>query len=439
MRTRIKAFLPRSLLGRAILILLLPLILTQTVATYMFIDRHWETLTNRLAYGVVGDIALAVAIVEREGSDPARTSAILAQIARHTDLRFDLLPEATLPTQSDTTGLINKSLNANLLTRIDDGKFIIIDRTAEKLREVQVKTSRGILRIEIPQRRLHSATAGVFLLWMVGSSIFFFAIALLFMRNQIRPVRRLAIAAESFGKGQEVIGFKPEGAMEVRRAAQAFLLMRERIQRQIKQRTEMLAGVSHDLRTPLTRMKLQLAMMKPQAGLDELMTDVAEMEHMVEGFLAFARGEGGEASENVDLIDFIETLVADARRSSHREIQLNISGTCPMTLRPQAMRRCLGNLITNGLRFGTKVQLVLDEAETAVFIHVDDDGPGIPKDKRDEVLRPFVRLDESRNLDTGGVGLGLTIARDIAHAHGGELMLNDSPLGGLRATVRLPR
>lgn len=435
----VKSLMPRSLLGRAILILLLPLVLAQMVATYIFFDRHWENLTGRLAYGVVGDISLATTIIDRYGDDPVRVQILLALIARHTDMTFELGPLSPLPARSATTGIINNALNRSLQMRLDDNSYVIIDRAPEKLREVRVTTPHGLLRVEIPERRLHSATAGLFLLWMVGSAVFFFAIALLFMRNQIKPVRRLAIAAENFGKGQEVTNFKPEGALEVRRAAQAFLVMRERIQRQIKQRTEMLAGVSHDLRTPLTRMKLQLAMMKPQPGLDELMTDVAEMEQMVQGFLAFARGEGSEGSENVDFVDFIETVVADATRSSSRSILLKASGTCPMTLRPQAMRRCLANLIGNALRYGTRVEVMLEEAETAVFVHVDDDGPGIPEDKREDVLRAFVRLDESRNSDTGGVGLGLTIARDVARGHGGDLLLNASPLGGLRATVRLPR
>ncbi len=437
----IKVLLPRSLFGRSMLILLLPLVMAQMVATYIFFDRHWENLTGRLAYGVVGDIALAVGIIDRYGDDADRVHTALTLISRHTDLSFDFEPPAPLPPQSDTSGLINSTLNRNLLMRMNAGSFIIIDRAAEKLREVRIITTHGLLRIEIPERRLSSATANIFLLWMIGSAVFFFAIALLFMRNQIRPVRRLAIAAESFGKGQEVVGFKPEGALEVRRAAQAFLLMRERIQRQIKQRTEMLAGVSHDLRTPLTRMKLQLAMMKPQPGLDELMTDVAEMEQMVEGYLAFARGDVGESSETVDFVQMIEGVVTDARRSSHREIiwQGSTASPCSIMLRPQAMRRCLGNLVGNALRYGKTVQVTLEEADTAVFVHVDDDGPGIPEDKREEVLRPFVRLDESRNLDTGGVGLGLTIARDAARGHGGELLLDTSPLGGLRATVRLPR
>ncbi len=438
LRPRVKRFLPRTLLARVLLILLLPVVLAQLVATYVFFDRHWENLTSRLAYGVAGDVALAVATLQ-EGPLSQETRARLALIERHTDLRLRLEPDGALPSHSDTRGMINAALDRSLALRLAEGTFAITDRAAERLRDVHVKTPAGILHVTIPQRRLSSSTAPIFLLWMTGSALLFFGIAALFMRNQIRPIRRLAHAAELFGKGQDVAGFKPEGALEVRRAAQAFLVMRERIRRQIRQRTEMLAGVSHDLRTPLTRMKLQLALMKPQEGFDELRTDIADMEQMVEGYLAFARGADGEPSLPADLVSLLEGVVADANRQGDPAVTLKAPAACVLTLRPQALRRCLGNLVGNALRYGTTVQVSLEEAETAVFVHVDDDGPGIPADRRGDVLRPFVRLEDSRNPDTGGVGLGLTIASDIAKGHGGDLTLATSPAGGLRATVRLPR
>lgn len=437
----LRQFLPRSLFGRAILILLLPMVLAQMVATYIFFDRHWENLTNRLAYGVAGDIAFAVQMTHQLSADQPRLVRTLQLLDRSTDLHIWLEPLHPLPSESDQDGLINQALDRNLRLKLSDGSFVIIDRSAtERIREVQVTTPDGLLRIEVPERRLQSATAYIFILWMVGSAVLFFAIALVFMRNQVRPIRRLATAAESFGKGQEVVGFKPEGASEVRRAAQAFLVMRERIRKQIQQRTEMLAGVSHDLRTPLTRMKLQLAMM-PSAtiGLDELEADVEEMEHMVEGYLAFAKGAEGEGSTEVDLLDILAQLVAEAGRTGRKISARFPSESVPLVVRPMAIKRCLGNLVSNALRYASNVALSVDLAETAVFVHVDDDGPGIPEDQRDDVLRPFVRLDDSRNPETGGVGLGLSIALDVARGHGGDLMLSQSPMGGLRATVRLPR
>lgn len=436
----IKRFLPRTLFGRSLLILLAPVVLAQIVATYVFFERHWDNLSSRLAYGVAGDISMVLATLDSLEDAPARRDQAIRFIERHTDLRVVLGGPTLLPDDSADQGMVNRALDQALSYKIDRDRYAIIDRTPEKLREVRIITPHGLVTIEIPQRRLDSPTAKVFLLWMAGSAFFFLAIAGLFMRNQVKPIRRLAEAAESFGKGNEVLGFKPEGALEIRRAAQAFMLMRERIQRQITQRTEMLAGVSHDLRTPLTRMKLQLAMLKPQAGIADLQQDVAEMEHMIEGYLAFAKGEGGETGVVTDMGQLLETVVSDARRTDDtRDITLKGAAGCMLLLRPKAVKRCLDNLVNNALRYASTVEISLELAETAIFVHVDDDGPGIPPDKRQDVLRPFVRLEESRNQDTGGVGLGLTIARDIARGHGGDLSLADGPLGGLRATVRLPR
>jgi len=435
---RLRDYMPRSLFGRALLILLMPIVLAQIVTAYVFYDRHWENMVNRLAYGVAGDIALAINFIDRYEGEPARLRDLLSQIERHTDLRLSIDPHGQLPDHSDTNGLVNRTLYNNLALRLPENSFIIIDRTGEKLREVQAHSEQGLLKIEIPARRLQSATATIFIYWMVGSATFFFVIAVVFLRNQIRPIRRLAEAAERFGKGQDASNFKPEGATEVRRAARAFLLMRERIKRQIRQRTEMLAGVSHDLRTPITRMKLQMALMHGK-GIEELRQDVSEMEKMVEGYLAFARGDGDEASQKLDLVELLEGVASDARRAGERDVTLTLPASYTIEVRPQAMRRCLVNLVGNALRYGNKVHISLDETDSLLNLHVDDDGPGIPADKRSDVLRPFVRLEESRNQDTGGVGLGLSIACDVARGHGGDLILTDSPLGGLRATVRLPR
>jgi two-component system osmolarity sensor histidine kinase EnvZ len=294
-----------------------------------------------------------------------------------------------------------------------------------------------VLRVIAPRRRLFSSTTYVFILWMIGTSLALFAVATLFMRSQVRPMRRLATAAEAFGKGRNVPDFKLEGADEVRQAGAAFNLMRERIQRQITQRTEMLAGVSHDLRTPLTRMKLELAMLPDSSELAELKADVAEMEKMVEGYLAFARGEGTEQPEPADLGQLLREAVATAAREG-TAIELRAEGPMPVNIRPDAFRRCLANLIANAKRYAKRIVIEADYVGSAIEIAVDDDGPGIPAGMREEVFKPFFRLDTSRNPETGGIGLGLTIARDVMRSHGGELTLGASPLGGLRALLRLP-
>jgi len=432
----VKRFLPRSLFGRTLLILLLPMVLAQSVAAYVFFDRHWESLTNRLAYGVAGDVALAIALIDRQED----SAELLSLMARHTDLTISMHKGNNLPAQPEATDFIGATLARNLALRLPEEQFKVASLPIERTRIVSVLTKSGmLLEVVVPERRLYSASGYLFLLWMVGSAGFFSMIAVLFMRNQIRPIRRLAAAAEAFGMGREVEDFRPAGATEVRQAAQAFILMRERIKRQIRQRTEMLAGVSHDLRTPLTRMKLQLALLKDSLGREELHYDITEMERMVEGYLAFARGEGEEQAVRANFTELLDSVVEDAGRISHRPIAYTSPAPAEVDLRVQGVRRALTNLINNALRYGTKVAVTAEITENRLSVHVDDDGPGIPPDKRSEVLRPFVRLEDSRNPETGGVGLGMTIAYDVAKSHGGTLLLDTSPMGGLRVTFRLPR
>jgi two-component system osmolarity sensor histidine kinase EnvZ len=295
----------------------------------------------------------------------------------------------------------------------------------------------SVLHLIISRKRLFSSTTYVFVIWMVGTSLILFGVATIFMRNQVKPIRRLAVAADNFGKGRDVTQFKPEGAREVRQAASAFLAMRERISRQISQRTDMLAGVSHDLRTPLTRMKLQLAMIKQTDGAKELSSDVDEMEHMLEGYLAFARGEGTETPRSSDVSTVLNEVVTQAHRKS-KAVDLHTEGELIVPLRPQAFKRCMTNLIDNAIRYANHVTVRAGTRGNAIEITVDDDGPGIPEDQREDVFKSFYRIDNSRNPETGGVGLGLTIARDVIRSHGGDITLSDSPLSGLRARVRLP-
>jgi two-component system osmolarity sensor histidine kinase EnvZ len=271
---------------------------------------------------------------------------------------------------------------------------------------------------------------------VIGASLILTGIAVIFMRNQVRPIRRLALAAENFGKGRDTTRLKPAGALEVRQAATAFLTMRDRIRRQIAQRTEMLAGVSHDLRTPLTRMKLQLALLGDGEETEELRADVGEMETMIDAYLAFARGEGGEMPQRTDMAQLLREAV-DGQPGRDRVI-LEVAEPIELTIRPSAIRRCLGNLIGNALRYGKNVRVGAGWRQRTLAIVIDDDGPGIPLENREDVFRPFFRLEASRNVATGGVGLGLSIARDIARGHGGEIALEDSPMGGLRVVLILP-
>ncbi len=432
----IKRILPRSLFARSLLILLTPVILAQMVATFVFYDRHWETMIDRLAFAVAGEIAFVIEEIELDANAGERSDTI-ARAARTTDLIVTLEPGARLPPERQRfVGTLETTL-AQALERKVRRPFTINTRIAHEWYEVRVQLSDGVLRVLSPERRLFSPTTYIFILWMIGSALVLIGVAILFMRNQIRPIRRLAEAVDRLGKGREVKDFRPEGASEVRKAAAAFLVMRDRIQRQLVQRTEMLAGVSHDLRTPLTRMKLQMAMMGDGPDVEALRADVAEMETMVEGYLAFARGEGGETTVATDLGRLIADLLADARREG-ADVEATVPEGLVMDVRPNALRRGLANLVANAVRYAGRCWVTARRYGPVVEIHVDDDGPGIPPDMREAVFRPFFRLEESRNHDTGGAGLGLAIARDVVRGHGGDLVLETSPHGGLRATIRLP-
>ncbi|WP_114394279.1 ATP-binding protein [Oleisolibacter albus] len=443
----IKRFLPRTLFARSLLIMMTPVVLAQAIATFVFYDRHWQTITNRLAYGVVGDIAFTIEQLQRDAT-PAERATTMAMARRSTDLSVHWNGGAHLPPGRQRVHSLLDSMLAKALDERIGRPWRINTRIGQERVEIRVQLPDGVLTVISPERRLYSFTSYLFILWMIGSSLVLFAVAILFMRNQIRPIRRLAAAADAFGKGRDAPAFRPEGASEVRQAALAFLVMRERIRRQISQRTEMLAGVSHDLRTPLTRMKLQLAMLPDLPEAEELKADVADMETMIDGYLAFASGEGAEAPQPVDLTRMVEEIAANARREgtnltlalgAENGAEGELGEEIILPLRPVALRRCITNLVSNARRYGTNVWLTLLTTATVIDIVVEDDGPGIPADKRGEVFRPFHRLEPSRNSSTGGVGLGLSIARDAARLHGGEILLSDSPHGGLKATVRLPR
>jgi two-component system osmolarity sensor histidine kinase EnvZ len=432
----IKRVLPRTMFGRSLLIVVMPLILLQAIATWVFYDRHWAAVSWRLSAAVAGDIGLLVEALKLVDS-PVQTAGLLAHAKAETDLDFAISHTMTLPPASSATG----RLVEDQLTQAIQGRLNLpfrLDLLDDGGAEVKVQLPDSVLSVDVPRNRLYSSTTYIFVMWMLGSSLVLLAVATVFLRNQVKSLHRLAEAADSFGKGRPVPSFKVEGAVEIRRAAIAFMTMRDRLQRQIRQRTQMLAGVSHDLRTPLTRMKLALELLGGDPAVVELKSDVAEMEHMVHGYLDFVRGEGTEASVETDISLLIEDLAADLRREG-TPLTVAPPSEYVMPVRPNALRRCLGNLIGNARRHGNHVWMTGLVVSDGIDILVDDDGPGIPPANRARVFRPFVRLDASRNPLTGGVGLGLTIARDVARSHGGDVRLETSPQGGLRARVHLPR
>jgi len=432
----LKRLLPKSLLGRSLLIIVSPLVLLQIVSTVLFFETHWDKITRRLATGVAGDIAAVIEIMRYDPSPEGQNWASqLAASAMGFSIEFR--DEAVL---ENVTTEIDGTMEETLLQALQEHvrKPVRIDsETLERHVIIEIQLPDGVLDVVTQRKRLFSSTTYVFVIWMVGTSLILFAVATIFMRNQVKPIRRLALAADNFGKGREVASFKPEGASEVRQAAQAFLAMKERIQRQIGQRTDMLAGVSHDLRTPLTRMKLQLALLECDAGTDELRGDIDEMEYLLEEYLAFARGEGTEKQTDTNLNGLLRDATYQAMRNGGA-VDLHTEEEISLPIRPNAFKRCVTNLIENALKYGEHVSVRAGRRDDMVEIIIDDDGPGVPEDMREEVFKPFVRLEASRNLGTGGVGLGLSIARDVVRGHGGDLVLGDSPMGGLRATVRIP-
>ncbi len=433
----IKRVLPRSLLGRSLLIILIPLILLQAVALQVYYGSHLNLVYRRLSGGIAGELAFTLHLLDRAPDDDMRQT-ILRAAHREFDLQMRIEPGAKLPEgvqDPNVLGPMDDDLEAALGERLRR-PFLMDWSFAPQSVLIRVQLHDGVLDVLAPRKRVDLGAIYLFMTWLVGTALLLFAIAALFMRIQVRAIRRLATAVEAFGMGRDPGPMKPEGAAEVRQAATAFNRMQERVRRFLAQRTEMLAGVSHDLRTPLTRVRLALAMLPDREELRpevaEILSDVAEMEGMIEGYLAFARGEGAEQAEPVDLSSMLEEIAMGARRAG-AEVQLDVAPGLTLPLRAKSVRRAITNLVDNARRHARRIVLAARPASArGVHVIVDDDGPGIALNRRETVFRPF------ESDATGGTGLGLTIARDIARAHGGDIVLEDSPLGGLRARIRLP-
>ncbi len=433
----VNGFMPKGLYARALLIIIAPMVILQSVIAFVFMERHWNVVTKRLSASVVQDVAALIDIYSAYPQDPDH-----AQIRRIAQQRLglvvDFLPSTDMPPPGPKPffSLLDQALSDELRKQI--GRPYWIDTVGKSaLLEIRVQLDNAVMRTFARRSAAYVSNSEIFLLWMVGTSTVLLTVAIIFLRKQIKPILRLADAAESFGKGREVPNFRPRGAREVRRAAAAFIEMKTRIERAIEQRTAMLAGVSHDLRTVLTRFKLELALIDDSPEVEAMKKDVDEMARMLEAYLAFARGDSGETSAPTDMAEFLEELRLDAERHGHKT-SVVFHGPPIVTVRPAAFKRCLSNLVSNAARFAPTIAISGHRDHRYLTVTVDDDGPGIPASLREDVFKPFLRLDDARNQDEGGTGLGLAIARDIARSHGGDITLGDSPLGGLRATVRVP-
>ena len=434
----IKRQMPKTLFGRSLLIIVLPVAIMQIAVTYIFFDAHWQTVTSRLSEGLAGDIAWAV---ESYQEDPS--AAAFARLSTRAEesmgLSIALQPGRKLPARTHHAlfAPIDRAMQNALSERIDQPFWFDTTRYPAYV-DIRVAVPGGVMRVLAPRDRAFATQGHIFVLWMTVATVLLTAVAILFIRNQVRAIERLANAAEAFGRGAEAPHFKPHGAKEVRRAAYAFLQMQARIQRHIEQRTTLLASVSHDLRTPLTRLKLALALNEPSKRNDAMKRDLAEMEHMIDEYLAFARGEGGEAVETVKLRALIEQ-VSEGAKHAGAKVAIHVDKALTAKVRPNALKRALSNLVMNAAVHGERIEVAARvRPQGGLEILVDDDGPGIPEAQYEEAFKAFGRLDEARNQNAKGVGLGLAIARDVARGHGGDITLAKSPLGGLRAVVRLP-
>ncbi len=430
--------MPRGLFGRSLIIIIAPMLILQAVIAFVFMERHWQSVTNRLSAAVVRDVAGLVDVIETYPQDSEfETITRIAQDRFR--LRMSILPDEDLPPARPKPffSILDRALSAQLTQQINKPFWIDTVGNSDLL-EIRIKLEKDVLRVFVRRNQAYASNTHIFLLWMVGASVVLLIIAILFLRNQIRPIQRLAEAAERFGKGQQIpADFRPRGAAEVRRATISFLQMRQRIERSVEQRTAMLAGVSHDLRTVLTRFRLQLALVPKSNEIEALSGDIDDMQNMVEGYLDFARGDGGETTSQISLHDVLSRFKEEAQ-NREKELSVSIKGNTVIEVRPVAFNRLVSNLISNALRYANKVEVNADHGDVELRLEVHDDGPGIAEEKYEEVFKPFVRLDEARNLDDSGTGLGLAIARDIVHTHGGNISLHKSPLGGLNVTVTLP-
>jgi two-component system, OmpR family, osmolarity sensor histidine kinase EnvZ len=432
---------PKGLYARALIIIIAPIVLLESVVAFTFMERHWNQVTRRLSEGLARDMAAIVDLYEQ-----STTREDITQLVEIAQNRFGfsvaVLPAGNLPTPQPKPffDLLDRALSDEIRAQVK--RPFWIDTVGQSRHvEIRIKLDRAILRFVAQRGLAYASNSHIFLIWMVGTSVVLLTVAILFLRNQIRPVLRLAEAADAFGKGRPVPPeFRPRGAREVRQAAQAFLEMRERIQHHVDQRTTMLAGVSHDLRTVLTRFKLELALLRENPEVQALRSDVDEMQHMLEDYLAFAKGDGGEEAAPTSVGEILSEVQEETEHLG-TPIEVRVrqdKNELVLPLKRQAFKRAVTNLVTNAMRFGDTVIVRAGTDDAWLRIEVDDDGPGIPSAERDNVFRPFYRLDHARNQDAGNSGLGLAIARDIARSHGGDIALGVSSMGGLRATMRVP-
>ncbi len=434
------SLLPKGLYTRALLIIITPIVILQSVLVLVFMDRHWEFVTRRLSNATVQNISMLISLYE---TYPFRDGYVqLTDMAREElGLVTQIIPGGALPEPKERPffGFLDRTLSKTIRSRISRPYWIDTVGASDYV-DIRIQLDDAVMKVLARRSNTYASNTHIFLMWMVTTSLILLTVAILFLRNQIRPILALAQAAEAFGRGQPVPEeFRIRGAREVRQASAAFLEMRDRIERHVEQRTTMLAGVSHDLRTVLTRFKLQIAMLGDTPELKELASDVDEMQQMLEDYLAFSRGAGGEEATRTDIYGLLSEIQEAYSDNRNRVVMLNAPNHHFFAIvRRNAFKRAITNLVSNATRFGKRILITASASRRNLVVTVEDDGPGIPPELREQAFRPFYSLDKSRNQNVKSTGLGLAITRDIIRAHGGEIHLSESRMGGLKATIRMP-
>ena len=429
---KFKDVLPKGLYSRSLLIIIIPVVVLQGILTFVFLDRHWQLVTRKLSSAVASEIATFIDVVPSLG-----LNKVIELSERFYDAEVNYIPnKKIISNPPKPINLVENTLSKELSKNMNNS-FWVDAHTYEKRVIVQIEKKEGIYEFIIPRRNVYATNSHIFLVWMVISSLLLVSVAVIFMRQQIKPIEKLSKAAQQFGLGKKMENFKPSGATEVRRAAEAYLKMQERIERFIEQRTLMLAGVSHDLRTPLTRLKLQIEMLSDDKTNIELLSDVNEMQKMLENYLDFAEDVTREKATKTDLKKMINEII-DSESSKSKTIEFNIKNDEPIFFecRTIAMKRCITNLLNNACSYGDRIRIALEKKKDAIDISIEDNGPGIDKSDYDKAIKPFIRLDSSRNQNIPGSGLGLSISQDITSNHGGKLIMSKSNLGGLKVQLK---
>ena len=429
---KFKDILPKGLYSRSLLIIIVPVVVLQGILTFVFLDRHWQLVTRKLSSAVASEIATFVDVAPSLG-----LNKVVELSKKFYDAEVIYMPNQKLINNiPKPINLVENTLSKEL-SKIMTDNFWVDAHTYEKRVIVQIEKEGGIYEFTIPRRNVYATNSHIFLVWKVISSLLLVSVAVIFMRQQIKPIEKLSKAAQQFGLGKKMENFKPSGATEVRRAAEAYLKMQERIERFIEQRTLMLAGVSHDLRTPLTRLKLQLEMLSDDKTNIELLSDVNEMQKMLENYLDFAEDVTREKAIKTDLKQMIKEII-NSESIENKVIEFNVKNDKPIFFecRAIAMKRCITNLLNNACSYGDDIRVALEKKKDVIDISIEDNGPGIDKTDYDKAIKPFIRLDSSRNQNIPGSGLGLSISQDITSNHGGKLIMSRSNLGGLKVQLK---